>query len=374
MFSNTIDPSTCEQSRGQGLGLLRFGVVLAAVWFCSNCCTAQDGTSASSKQPISRLLFGSCIKQNLPIPILKTIIEHKPDVFVFLGDNIYGDTTDMDVLRAKYTILSKDKGFAQLGRTCPILATWDDHDYGVNDGGSDYLKRQQSEQVFLDFWKVPANSARRKRPGIYDSVIYGPPGKRVQVILLDTRYFRSALKRGAQRRTGGPYAPDADPTKTMLGEAQWKWLKQQLLKPAELRVIATSIQCVSQDDGQETWSNLPVERARFFRLIRETKANGVIMISGDRHWSELSRTVDGLDYPVYDLTSSSFNQIHKRGTPTINKFRHLPKTYHKENFGAIEIDWTQRDPSIALEIRDIQNQVQIKKSLRLSELRRSEER
>jgi alkaline phosphatase D len=160
----------------------------------------------------------------------------------------------------------------------------------------------------------------------------------------------------------------------MLGEAQWKWLKQQLLKPAELRVIATSIQCVSQDDGQETWSNLPVERARFFRLIRETKANGVIMISGDRHWSELSRTVDGLDYPVYDLTSSSFNQIHKRGTPTINKFRHLPKTYHKENFGAIEIDWTQRDPSIALEIRDIQNQVQIKKSLRLSELRRSEER
>jgi alkaline phosphatase D len=328
-------------------------------------------TQADEKvgQPISRVLFGSCAKQEKPVPIFKTIADHRPDLFVFLGDNIYGDTTDMNVLKAKYAKLAAIDGFARLTKSCPILATWDDHDYGVNDGGRDYSKRVESEQVFLDFWKVPADSVRRQRPGIYDSAVFGPPGKRLQVILLDTRYFRSPLKKAAQRRTGGPYTPDLDRSKTMLGDAQWKWLKRQLEEPAELRVIASSIQCVSEDDGQETWSNLPTERTRLFRLIKDTKANGVIFISGDRHWAELSRTQEGLQYPIYDLTSSSFNQLHARGTPTKNRYRHIATTFHKENFGAIDIDWSKQDPTISLEIRDLNNKLQLGKTIQLSELK-----
>ncbi len=248
-----------------------------------------------------------------------------------------------------------------------MQATWNDHDYGGNDGGNDYPKRVESQRVFLDFWQDAANSVRRTRPGVYDAQIVGPPEKRVQFILLDTRYFRSPLKRGPERRTGGPWVPDDDPRKTVLGEAQWKWLEGELKKPAEFRIVASSIQLIAEDAGQETWSNLPRERARFLKLLTKTNAAGVVIISGDRHWSELSSLTEGVPYPLFDFTSSSFNQPHGRGTPTRNRYRASKTTYHKENFGTITIDW-QTDPKMTLEIRDTAGDVKLGKSLRLSEL------
>lgn len=324
--------------------------------------------AADDSLVVARVLFGSCIKQEQPIPILPVIVAQKPDVFVFLGDNIYGDTEDMDVLRAKYARLGSDRGFQSLRQQTRVLATWDDHDFGVNDGGADYPRRVESQQEFVDFWNDPPGSPRRQRPGVYDAHVPGPPGRRVQFILLDTRYFRSPLKRG-ERRVGGSWVPDEDPSKTMLGTDQWAWLEQQLRVPAEVRIIASGIQCVASDAGQETWSNLPRERQRLFDLVAATKANGVVFISGDRHWAELSVADSDVPYPLYDLTSSSLNQIHERGTPTENRFRALPTTYHRENYGLVLINWEQSDPEIRLEIRDLTDTVQIRKTLHLSELR-----
>lgn len=325
------------------------------------------GTTAPH-EPLSRILFGSCIKQAQPAPIFDAILADQPELFLFIGDNIYGDTEDMQVLNDKYETLGAIPGFAKLRESTGVLATWDDHDYGVNDGGADYAKRVESQRIFLDFWKDASDSPRRSRPGVYDSHVFGPDGQRVQIILLDTRYFRSPLKKSETRRTGGPYEPDDSPEKTMLGEAQWKWLENQLRVPAELRLIATSIQCLSQDDGQETWSNLPRERQRFLKLIKDTEANGVVLISGDRHWSELSSLSEGLDYPLYDLTSSSLNQPHGRGTPTLNRFRDVSTTYHRENYGAITIDWNRNDPTVTLEIRDMKGMSRLSKKLVLSAL------
>lgn len=322
---------------------------------------------AGDAPPITQLLFGSCIQQDRPMPILQTMLDQKPQLVVFLGDNIYADTSDMDVMQAKYATLDANEDFAALRSASPILATWDDHDYGQNDGGADYPPREAAEQLFLDFWGVAADSPRRKRAGVYHAQSFGPSGKRLQVILLDTRYHRSPLKKG-EPRVGGPYVPDDAPEKTLLGEDQWRWLEEQLREPADVRVIASSIQCVASDAGQETWSNLPRERERLFRLIRETDAAGVVIISGDRHWAELSVAPNDTAYPLYDLTSSSFNQLHPRGTPTENKFRALETTYHRENFGVISIDWEQPDPVVSLEVRDLDNAVQIEKSIRLSEL------
>ena len=87
----------------------------------------------SQEKPLSRILFGSCVKQDRPMPIFEKIADERPDLFIFLGDNIYADTTDMDVMREKYAKLKADAGFARLLRTCPVMATWDDHDYGAND-------------------------------------------------------------------------------------------------------------------------------------------------------------------------------------------------------------------------------------------------
>lgn len=320
-----------------------------------------------TSRALSVIGFGSCAKQDKPMPIFGSIAAQKPELFIFLGDNIYADTRDMDLMRAKYARLQANSHFAQLVNICPVLATWDDHDFGENDAGADYPKREESQQIFVDFWGDAADSPRRKRPGVYEAHVIGPPGKRVQVIVLDTRYFRSPLVKG-DKQVGGNWIPSDDPNRTMLGEAQWNWLREQLQKPAEVRIIASSIQCVAEAAGQEAWANLPRERQRLFDLIGQTQANGALIISGDRHWAELSVQREGVPYPLYDITSSSFNQLHPRGTPTVNKFRAVPTTYHRENFGRISIDWQQDDPLLRLEVLDIDGKPVIEKSLRLSEL------
>ena len=237
----------------------------------------------------------------------------------------------------------------------PILATWDDHDLGVDDGGSDYPKKVESQKVFLDFFGDPEDSPRRKRPGVYDARVFGPEGKRVQVIMLDTRYFRSSplKKKTPVTRGEGPYEPNPDPTTTMLGEDQWRWLEEQLRTPAEVRLIASSIQVVAEDHGWEKWMNLPHERERLYRLIRETGAEGVVFLSGDRHLAELSMMDGGAGYPFYDVTSSGLNQAAKSWRPQeVNRHRVATMNWG-DNFGLITIDWDRPDPRISLQIRDV---------------------
>ena len=152
--------------------------------------------SADDTGSVSRILFGSCLKQNDPSPIFETMLEHRPDLILFLGDNIYADTFEMGEMEAKYEVLGANPDFQKLRAAAPVHATWDDHDYGVNDGGAEYTPRDKAQRIFLDFWGDAADSPRRARPGVYESVIHGEPDHRVQDILLDTRYFRGPLKKG----------------------------------------------------------------------------------------------------------------------------------------------------------------------------------
>ena len=314
------------------------------------------------QRPLTRIAFGSCAGQELPQPIWDHIQRARPELFLFIGDNIYGDTEDMSLLRAKYAKLGAVPGFAKLRKTCEVLATWDDHDYGVNDGGLEYPKRVESQQIFLDFFGEPKNSPRRKQEGVYDTKIFGPPGKQVQIILLDTRYFRGPLKR-PEGKTSGPYIPNLDPTASVLGDKQWKWLEEQLRVPAQVRIIASSIQVVPEDHGSEKWMNFPLERQRLYNLIRETKAAGVIFISGDRHLAELSMMDAGVGYPLYDLTSSALNRSSKKWR-LYETNRHRVGTMNwGDNFGMIVIDWGRPDPEISMQVRDDAGDISIQRKV-----------
>ena len=331
------------------------------------CFGAASGRSDETRV-LSRIAFGSCARQDKPQPIWDAIVRQKPDIFLGLGDNIYGDTEDMAVLKEQYDMLAAIPGYQQLKKTCPILATWDDHDYGVNDGGASYPKKDESQQLFLDFFGVPKDAPRRTQKGIYHAEVFGPPDKRVQVILLDTRYFRSPLKKkpGKTFFREGPYEPSSDTTATILGEAQWKWLAQQLKVPAKIRLLASSIQIVAQDHGWEKWMNLPHERARLYQLIRETRAAGIICLSGDRHLAELSMMDADIDYPLYDLTSSGLTEASPRWRK-LEVNRHRIATMNRgNNFGLISIDWSKDDPLIRLQIRDEDGEVTIQHKLPLS--------
>jgi hypothetical protein len=139
---------------------------------------------------------------------------------------------------------------------------------------------------------VPADSPRRQREGIYDASVFGPPGQRVQVILLDTRYFRSNLATGENHAvpSGGKYIPHPDPNVTMLGAAQWAWLEEQLRVPAELRIHR--VEASSSSPNSAAAKRGPTCRAKSSgcsTCCKKTRANGVLFISGDRHWAELSR-------------------------------------------------------------------------------------
>lgn len=319
----------------------------------------------AATETLSRIAFGSCIRQNKPQPIWDAVVAARPQLFLLIGDNIYGDTEDMRVLKAKYDALAANPGFQALRRTCPLLGTWDDHDFGVNDGGTEYPRKAESQQLLLDFFGEPADSPRRRREGVYDAKLFGPPDRRVQVILLDTRYHRSPLKRNPRGRSGGrgPYLPDDNPEKTMLGEAQWRWLGQQLRQPARLRIVASSIQVAATQHRWETWGNLPHERDRLFKTISKTGAAGVVFISGDRHKAEISRLDagdTGVGYPLYDLTSSSLNQPSKGALDEVNEHRVASeRLYGGENFGVIEVDWSAADPTVNLHVRDMAGKVVI---------------
>ena len=121
---------------------------------------------------ISTIAFGSCAEENRPQPVLDLVVQRKPGVFIYLGDNIYGDTDDMQVLQSKYDSLAAKPEFQRLKQSTRLLATWDDHDFGRNDAGKHYPFRKKSKEIFLDFFGEPENSDRRNREGIYTSCFF----------------------------------------------------------------------------------------------------------------------------------------------------------------------------------------------------------
>ncbi len=338
----------------------------------------------SDDSVITRIAFGACARQDQPQPIWEAVVASEPQLFVWLGDNIYGDTEDMDVLRAKYQLLSDQPGYQKLKATCPVLATWDDHDYGVNDGGVEYPRKRESQQVFLEFLNAPADDVRRTREGVYSSNIFGPSGKRVQILLLDARYFRSPLQRSDRRVEPGEgyrgiYGTNDDPQATMLGDAQWAWLEGQLRIPADLRIIGSGVQVIAEEHGWEMWGNFPHERKRLFAVIRKTKAHGVLFLSGDRHLAEIARLPAdhplGVGYPLFDVTSSSLNVPSRNMTKAgarfaneINSYR-VGLTYFETNFGSVQVDWEQPDPVVRMQVRDEQGGVVLQQRVLLSQLR-----
>ena len=307
---------------------------------------------------IQKIAFGSCLKQTRPQPIWKSVLKTSPNVFILLGDNIYGDTQDMDKLKKKWEMFGAIDSFNKLRLNSKVLAVWDDHDYGENDAGIEYPKKKESQNIFLDFFGEPKDTIRRKTPGIYDSVSFGPVGKRVQIILLDTRYFRTSLKHSNNRIKGkGPYSPNYSKDAQLLGQEQWIWLKNELSKPAELRIIASSIQVLSSTHGWETWGNFPLERNRLLNLLAKTESKGVVVISGDRHSAEISKLGGNLPFPLYDITSSAMNQRQRPQTED-NKFR-IGEKYFNENFGLIQLEWVEKQIRMDISIRGIDGDVRL---------------
>lgn len=307
-------------------------------------------------EDLTKIAFGSCSMQWRKQKVWNKVLENDPQLWIWLGDNIYGRVfgigKDTAVFKDRYDQALANPNYQKLLAKVPVIGTWDDHDYGGNDIGSDFAFKKQTQQLHLDFIGVPKDSPRRKQEGVYYAYNYGSNDKKVKVILLDTRYFRDA---------------PGDST-DMLGETQWQWLENELANSdAAINIIGSSVQFVSDLHGYECWGHFPGARTRMLQLIKKTNARGVIFISGDRHISEISAlNSDIVDYPIYDFTSSGLT--HGRGIWPFEK----PNPYRMgrfwlyKNFGIIEIDWEKRD--ITFQTRNKRNKVVIERTISINNL------
>ena len=318
--------------------LLGVGFILAA----------SPKTKVIKTNPVTRLAFGSCNNQDLPQPLWPFIIDSKPDVWVWLGDNIYGDTEDMAHLKSKYEKQKQQPGYAQLIKQSKIIGIWDDHDFGRNNAGKEYGPKADSKKLLLDFLDVPADAPERSREGAYSSHSFGNPPNKVKVILLDDRYFRDELKvrfRLMFKNRKGD----------ILGEAQWQWLEQELTNSdANVHIIGNGIQIVSRKYSEEKWANFPKARKRLFKLIEKTKPDRLVLLSGDRHISEISKIeLEEYPYPIYEITASGMT--HTRKLPKGKGKYHVSGPVNGLNYGQLDIDWHANPVTLHATIKGIGN-------------------
>lgn len=305
---------------------------------CLTVASSCDSTKKTTTNDVFTIAFGSCNKVSLPNLLWDDILQTKPDVWIWGGDNIYADTDDMQKLRNMYSAQKVIPGYKKLIATVETIGTWDDHDYGLNDGGTEFLAKRESQQAFLDFMDVAADSPRRKREGVYASHAYQTAEGSVKVIVLDTRYFRTALTPDTEtkKRT----KPNEYGEGTVLGAAQWLWLEKELTSSkADFNIIVSSIQLLSNGHGFECWGNFPHEVDRFKRSIANSNANGVIVLSGDRHISEISKTeLADVFYPLIDFTSSGLTHAYRSFTGEPNPFR-VGAVVSTESFGTVRLNF-----------------------------------
>ncbi|KAK9269892.1 hypothetical protein L1049_025465 [Liquidambar formosana] len=345
--------------------------------------------SASDEPLVTRIAFGSCANQSAPQLIWNAITDFDPQIFIWLGDNIYGDIrqpfklfgkertigpwknvprfipASEQEMQSRYKRAKNNPGYSRLRQSTKVIGTWDDHDYGLNDAGKEFGGKITNQRLLLDFLDEPQDSPRRKQAGVYSSYTFGPVGRQIKVILLDTRYHRD------------PLFSDG----SILGSLQWMWLEKELNgPPSAITIIGSSIQVISNLSATtgplfslECWGHFPKERDRLFRLIRDSKRDGVFFISGDVHFGEITRYDCATGYPLYDITSSGLTQAVEKAVPPPLHFivrfvawltpttmrvmgrncRYKSCTYGEPNFGAIEIDWDSTPVAMKIEVRDV---------------------
>lgn len=287
--------------------------------------------------------FGSCNRPQLPQPFWELMLKDRPDLFIFGGDVIY---TDKFEIKEAYLYQKNIPSYQNFLKHVPVIGVWDDHDYGLNDGGKENSKKIEVQKLFLDFIDEPKNTLRRKREGVYASYLYW--NETIKVILLDVRYHRDP------HHSGG----------SVLGKTQWEWLENEIASSkAKLNIIVSGTQIISNKHPFETWGQFEHERERLIQLIKANSHKGAILISGDRHVGEISKlAVEGLPYPLVDITSSGLTHAYTQFSKEENPHRH-GKTFADLHYGRLTITKADNKIKVMGEIvdqkRDVKNFIEI---------------
>lgn len=320
-------------------------------------CKQNQSTQEDSQTVIA---FGSCSDQKRETQLWSEIATTDPELFILLGDNVYADTHDMSEMADIYLKQKSDTNYQKLLAKTEVIGTWDDHDYGVNDGGRYYTKKDSSKLLLLDFLDVPMDAEVRSHEGVYSSHTLNDSGHQIKVILLDTRYARDTL----MPDTSSNQRYQVNTTGKILSEKQWLWLENELTNStANVNIIGSSIQVIAEEHPFEKWANFPQERQRLLDLIASAKAKNTIMISGDRHIAELS-SIELNGKTLYDFTSSGLSHTWNEIWEEPNQHR-IKELIIARNFGLITIDW--HNETMNLQVRGENNEVLLSHEIKLND-------
>lgn len=288
---------------------------------------------------LTHIAFGSCFFQQAKRPTIFSYIQQKnPQLYLGLGDNIYSDDysgnqhlSDWETyLTMRYSQLGDSTVFQAFRASVPMVTTWDDHDFGMNNAAGEFVNKAISKDVFFSFWNLPKSGKRWERNGIYDSYYYGDADHRLQIIMLDMRW-------DLDNPGPEPIAVISDAGKKMMSDEQWFWLKAELSKPAKVRIICSATQFCTEHNGFEAWANFPHEQERMYQTLRDAHAEGAFIISGDVHIAEINKRQPADLYPLYDFTASGLAMFHgNNARPSMYREGNY---YDRDNFGMIDINW-----------------------------------
>ena len=339
----------------------RGGTIRAQPWWARPA-AARDLTIA----------FGSCFFLADPDPqwpgsdygggfgIFDVIAASKPDVMLWLGDNLYlqqPDLYDPASMAARYR---RQRGFAPLQKLLTAtshLAIWDDHDYGPNDSDTSYVLKGETLKLFERYWPNPSLGLP-DLPAAFGEARYGD----VLFFLLDDRYFRSPDR--------WPEGPD----KTMFGARQLEWLKQALVSAprSAIKIVAGGGQFWNRASRFEGWQHFATERTAFADWLVRERIEGVVFLSGDRHFGELLKIDRPGAYPLYEFTSSPLTS---RPPARLDKADSanpdiVPGTLAvKRQFGLMHVSGPGNDRRIAFEARDGEGTLLWRQEIRAGDLR-----
>ena len=274
--------------------------------------------------------------------IFDAIAAKRPDMMLWLGDNLYlqpPDLLDPSSMAARYRQVRNFAPMQALLTATSHLAILDDHDFGPNDSDGSYVLKGESLKLFQRYWPNPSYGL----PGIAGAFGWARLGD-VEFFLLDDRYYRFPN-----------HYPDV-PEKTMFGPAQFEWLKQALLSShARIKVVAGGSQFWNRASRFEGLYQFPQEQRRLADWLLRQKIDGVIFVSGDRHFGELLKIERPGAYPLYEYTSSPLTsgavanlEAAERDNPDV-----VPGTLQgKRQFGLIRVSGPGTDRRLAFEAYD----------------------
>lgn len=316
--------------------------------------TTKDLWQWRKPAPDFSILAGSCSYYNEPVfdrpgtpygkdsSIFETMANEKAAFMLWLGDAWYTREVDYYSSWGLWYRASRDRAIPVLQKfwkAMPHMAIWDDHDYGPNDIGKNYVLKETSRDIWTKYWCNPSYGENNQ--GTYSMISWGD----ADFFLTDNRWWRSADKM-KDSVNGFP-----NPEKEMLGQQQMEWLKNSLLySNATFKIVVVGSQVLNPVSPFDKWWDFPAEYDELMNFLREYKINGVVFLTGDRHHSEIIKVERPGTYPLYDITVSPLTSgTHVFGNAEKNNPYRVLGIDQKQNYGKFTFSGPRNDRKLNID-------------------------